>query len=156
MLVFLYSLVLSKNKTKKIIICTSIQIQNHRAPYLKLNRRAKSAIPLSLLIFFSLVSFGGIPLPSIQYIRQHYFFFVQGLQKTSKLQYNKKKQYWLINMGVKLLGAKAIVPGEPDSLCKRTLLWSRRRQNFFFFSVASCCVVELTVGRGRMGSCQFC
>lgn len=37
-------------------------------------------------------------------------------------------------MGIKLLGAKAIVPGEPDSLCKRTLLWSRRRQNFFFFS----------------------
>ena len=134
MLVFLYSLVSSKNKTKKIIICTSIQIQNHRAPYLKLNRRAKSAIPLLLLIFFPLVSFGGIPLPSIQYIRQHYFFLFKVYKKL--LNYSiiiKKKQYWLINMGIKLLGAKAIVPGELDSLCKRTLLWSRRRQNFFFF-----------------------
>ena len=134
-MVFLYSLVLSKNKTKKIIICTSIQIQNHRAPYLKLNRRAKSAIPLSLLIFFfPCFLWGGSPFRAYSTSGNTiFFFFVQGLQKTSKLQYNKKKQYWLINMGVKLLGAKAIVPGEPDSLCKRTLLWSRRRQNFFFF-----------------------
>lgn len=157
MLVFLYSLVSSKNKTKKIIICTSIQIQNHRAPYLKLNRRAKSAIPLSLLIFFPLVSFGGSPFRAYSTSGNTIFFLFKVYKKL--LNYGiikKKKQYWLINMGVKLLGAKAIVPGEPDSLCKRTLLWSRRRQNFFFFSVASCCVVELTVGRGRMGSCQFC
>lgn len=136
MLVFLYSLVSSKNKTKKIIICTSIQIQNHRAPYLKLNRRAKSAIPLSLLIFFSLVSFGGIPLPSIQYIRQHYFFFFLFKVYKKLLNYGiikKKKQYWLINMGLGSWEQRQLFPGSQIRYVKERCYGPADGKTFFFF-----------------------
>lgn len=134
MLVFLYSLVSSKNKTKKIIICTSIQIQNHRAPYLKLNRRAKSAIPLSLLIFFPLVSFGGSPFRAYSTSGNTIFFLFKVYKKL--LNYGiikKKKQYWLINMGLGSWEQRQLFPGSQIRYVKERCYGPADGKTFFFF-----------------------